>query len=162
MSESRVRQNYWAILAATLACFVFEAVWYSIFLNAWLRGIGRTIENVMQAGKQAGMSEWMQYGLALVCTAMIASAISCVTQLTGAQTAARGVKVAALLWLGFVATTFATEYVFEVRPISLFGINAGFWLLGMMLMGAIVGGWRKKHVAVTSGAAAPETRAVAR
>jgi hypothetical protein len=30
-----------------------------------------------------------------------------------------------------------------VRPISLFFVNAGYWLLGMMLMGAIVGGWKK-------------------
>jgi hypothetical protein len=32
-----------------------------------------------------------------------------------------------------------------VRTWSLLGINAGFWLLGMMLMGAIVGGWKKKQ-----------------
>jgi hypothetical protein len=34
--------------------------------------------------------------------------------------------------------------VFEVRPFSLLAVNAGFWLLGMMLMGAIVGAWKKK------------------
>jgi hypothetical protein len=49
-----------------------------------------------------------------------------------------------MLWLGFVVTTYATEYIFEVRPLSLFAINTGFWLLGMILMGAIVGGWKKK------------------
>jgi hypothetical protein len=74
----------------------------------------------------------------------MASAISCVTQLTGPQTAWRGIKIAALLWLGFELTSFSTEYVFEVRPWSLLGINAGYWLFGMMLMGAIVGAWKKK------------------
>ncbi len=54
-------------------------------------------------------------------------------------------KVAALLWLGCVLTTRATEYVFEVRTYKLFVINTGFWLLGMVLMGAIVGGWKKKQ-----------------
>jgi hypothetical protein len=90
------------------------------------------------------MSEVLQYGTALVSAAVIATAISCVTQLTGPQTALRGIRVAAMLWLGFVVTTWATEYIFEVRPLSLFAINAGFWLLGMILMGAIVGGWKKK------------------
>jgi hypothetical protein len=34
--------------------------------------------------------------------------------------------------------------VFEVRPYRLFAVNTGFWLLGMMVMGAIVGAWKKK------------------
>jgi hypothetical protein len=87
----------------------------------------------------------LQFGTALVAEAVMAAAISCVTQLTGPQTALRGIKVAVLLWLGFVLTVLCTEYVFEVRTWSLLGINAGFWLLGMMLMGAIVGGWKKKQ-----------------
>jgi len=28
--------------------------------------------------------------------------------------------------------------------LSLLAVNGGFWLLGMILMGAIVGGWKKK------------------
>jgi hypothetical protein len=74
----------------------------------------------------------------------MATAISCVTQLSGPQTALRGIRAGALLWLGFELTAWSTEYAFEVRPLSLLGINAGFWLLGMMLMGAIVGAWKKK------------------
>jgi hypothetical protein len=84
--------------------------------------------------------------VALVAEAVIAAAISCLTQITGPQTLLRGVKVAALLWLGFVLPVLCTEYVFEVRPWSLLGINAGFWLIGMVLIGAIVGGWKKKLI----------------
>jgi hypothetical protein len=92
----------------------------------------------------AGMNPNLQYATALLSAVVMAAAISCVTQLTGPQTALRGIKVALLLWLGFVLTTWSTEYVFEIRPLSLLGINAGFWLFGMSLMGAIVGGWKKK------------------
>ncbi len=137
---ARVRQNYLAIVVAAVANFAFEALWYSVFLKTWLNGIGRTLEWLTATG----MSQAVQFGTALVSAAIMATAISCVTQLTGAQTALRGVKVAALLWLGFELPTWATEYIFEVRPLSLFAINAGFWLVGMMLMGAIVGGWNKK------------------
>jgi hypothetical protein len=45
-----------------------------------------------------------------------------------------------------VLTTFATESVFEVRGYQLFAINLGFWLLTMVLMGAIVGGWKKAGI----------------
>jgi len=137
----RVRQNYLAIVVAAVACFLFEAGWYSYFLQRWHDGIGRTRAWLMSP---AGNNPALQYGTALISAAVIATAISCVTQLTGPQTALRGIKVAALLWLGFVLTTWSTEYVFEVRPWSLLGINAGFWLIGMALMGAIVGAWKKK------------------
>jgi uncharacterized protein DUF1761 len=140
LQMARVRQNYPAIIVAAIACFLFEAVWYSIFLNTWLNGIGRTMQGLMSSG----MKPAYQYVTALVMAALMATAISCVTQLTGKQTALRGIKVSALLWSGFVLTTWSTEYIFEVRPISLFLVNAGYWLLGMMLMGAIVGGWKKK------------------
>jgi hypothetical protein len=140
-SETRVRQNYLAIIVAAIACFLFEAGWYSYFLQTWLDGIGRTREWLMSP---AGNNPALQYGTALVSAAVIAASISCVTQLTGPQTALRGIKVGAMLWVGIVLTTWSTEYVFEVRPLSLLAINCGFWLLGMMLMGAIVGAWKKK------------------
>jgi hypothetical protein len=139
-TEPRVRQNYLAILVAAIACFLFEAGWYSFFLQGWLEGIGRT----RQWLENTGVNPALQFGTALVAEAVMAAAISCVTQLTGPQTVLRGIKAGALLWLGFVLTTLSTEEVFEVRTFTLLGINAGFWLGGMMLMGAIVGGWRKK------------------
>jgi len=138
--QSRVRQNYWAILAAAIGCFLLEAVWYTIFQQPWLTGIGRTREEIMGMG----VNPALQYGTALVSAAVMAAAISCVTQLTGPQTAWRGMRVATALWMGFVITTWATEYVFEVRPWSLLAINAGVWFLGMNLMGAIVGAWKAK------------------
>jgi len=140
-SVSRVRQNYLAILVAAIANFLLEAGWYSYFMQTWLDGIGRTRQWLMSA---AGYNPALQYGTALLSAAVIATAISCVVQLTGPQTALRGIQGAAKLWAGFVVTTLATEYVFEVRPFSLLAVNDGFWLLGMMLMGAIVGAWKKK------------------
>jgi hypothetical protein len=137
----RVRQNYLAIVIAAIACFLFEAGWYTFFMQGWLEGIGRTREWLMSA---AGFNPALQYGTALVSAAVIAATISCITQLTGPQTALRGIRVAALLWFGVVLTTISTEYVFEVRTLQILGINTGFWLFGMMVMGAIVGGWKAK------------------
>ena len=140
IQESRVKQNYLAILVAAVACFLLEAGWYSTFIHPWLDGIGRTNQWLMGRG----VNPALQFAVALVAEAVMAAGLSCLIQLTGEQTALRGVKVAAMLWLGFVFPVWSTEYVFEIRPWSLLGINAGFWLIGMMLMGAIVGGWKKK------------------
>ena len=137
---SRVRQNYPALLVSATLSLLFETVWYSFFLNAWLKGIGRN----QQWLETSGVSLWLQCGTAFLSAGLIAAAISGFTQLTGRQTAARGMKVGFVLWLGCVLPTFATEYVFELRSYAIFAINAGFWLVSMMLMGAIVGAWKKK------------------
>jgi hypothetical protein len=55
-------------------------------------------------------------------------------------------KIAAGMWLGCVLPVRAIESVFEVRSYTWFTINLGFWLLAMLLMGAIVGAWKKKAV----------------
>jgi hypothetical protein len=139
MVSPHVRHNYLAIAVAAVASFLFEAAWYSMFPKAWLRGIGRDPTWLANTGVSLGV----QCFTAILAAALIATCISSFTQLTGAQTVVRGIKVAAGLWLGCVLTTFATESVFEVRGYQLFAINLGFWLLTMAMMGAIVGGWKK-------------------
>lgn len=136
----RVRHNWLAILAAAIACFLLEAVWYSFFIVPWMSGIDRSQQWLTSHGANVGI----RFAVAIAAEFAMGVAISCVLQLTGPQTAWRGAKTGAMLWLGFNVTVWATEYIFEVRPWSLFAINAGYWLLGMMLMGAIIGAWKKR------------------
>lgn len=135
-----VKQNYVAILVAAIVCFLLEAGWYSFFMQAWMTGTGRTREWLMSQG----VNPAFQYGTAIVAAIGVAAALSYFVQATGPQTVLRGVTTGFWLWVGFVLTTWATEYAFELRPVSLLCINAGFWLLGLLVMGAIVGGWKAK------------------
>jgi hypothetical protein len=138
--SQRVRQNYLAILVAAIVCFLIEAAWYSYFLQVWLAGIGHDMAWLTGSG----VSPALQYATFLLAAALTAACISAFTQLTGVQTGYRGMKIAFGLWLGCVFSTLATEYAFELRSYKLFAINAGFWLVGMVAMGAIVGVWKKK------------------
>ena len=79
-----------------------------------------------------------------MCTAVVAATLSWVIQRTGRHTFLRGIWVGALLGVGMVLPIFCLNYVFEVRTFELLGVNAGFWVAGMILMGAIVGGWKAK------------------
>ena len=141
--DPRVRQNYLAILVAAIANFLLEAGWYTLFQQPWLAGIGRSKDWLMSQG----VSPELQYGIAFLASAVVAAAISSFTQISGPQTAMRGVKAGAWLWIGFVIPIWATEYAFEVRTPALLAINTGCWLLGMILMGAITGAWKKKAAA---------------
>ena len=54
----------------------------------------------------------------------------------------RGIKIASLVWLAFVGAVMGTQYTFEARSLGYFGVTAGYPLIGLLIMGAIVGGWR--------------------
>jgi hypothetical protein len=141
----RVRHNYLAIAVAAVASIFLLAAYYTIFLDVWLQGIGRN--RVWLAAN--GISQLLQSATAMLAAGLLAAFISSLTQLTGAQTAARGMKVAASVWLGCALPILATQTVFEARGYSGFALNLGFWLLAMLAMGAIVGGWKKKQGSAT-------------
>jgi hypothetical protein len=139
------RIHWPAIIAATLVSFLFSAGWFSCFMTPWLAGIGRTMDFFAQ------MPKWMvpvQFAVALICSAIAATVLSIAIQASGAQTVKRGIVCGAVLWLGFVATSWAQEYVFELRSIQIYAINTGFQLIDLMVVGAIVGGWKGKARAV--------------
>jgi predicted neutral ceramidase superfamily lipid hydrolase len=135
-----VRHNHAAIIVATLVYFFLGAAWFTTFMNPWLAGIGRTMAEL----KNSGVPPWLGYVVALIMTAILAIALSWIIQATGPQTATRGATIAAALWLGFVFSTWATEYAFEARSISILAINTGYPLVGMLLMGLVLGGWKSK------------------
>jgi hypothetical protein len=143
MASPQVRHNYLAIAVATVACFLFEALWYSLFLDVWLQGIGH--DRIWLSTTRANLP--LQCVIALVAEGLIAGTISGFMQLTGPTTPVRGIRVAACLWLGCVFSTIAVADVFALRSYASFAISSAFWLVGMVLMGAIIGAWKKQGVA---------------
>src|ERR1700677_338532 len=132
--------NWIAILVAAIASFLFEALWFSLFMKEWLTGIDRTMEWLMSSG----LNPAIQYAVAILCSIIVATVLSICIQASGEQTARRGVIVAAIIWFGFIATGWAKEYIFEVRTLQIYAINAGYSLFDLILIGAIVGAWKKK------------------
>ena len=137
--EPEIVINYLAIMGAAVACFILEIIWFGYFMRPWLNGLG---ECSGWYSPHAHIQPVVQFSIAFISQLVIATGVSFVTQLTGVQTALRGMLTAACLWFAFVATIWATEYSFELRPWNQLGINGGFWLVGMIAMGAIVGAWK--------------------
>ena len=139
-----IRHNPIAILLATLLYFVLGAFWFTAFQQAWLTGIGRTMHEIMAANH----NPFFAYAIALVGTFILALFLSWLIQITGNQTVTRGIFIAVFTWVGVVLTTWSTEYAFEARGLRILVINTGYILTGMVIMGAILGGWKKtKEVA---------------
>jgi len=50
-----------------------------------------------------------------------------------------GLISAAFCWFGFVLTTMAVNYTFAGRDRRLLLLDAGNWLIGLMIIGAVIG-----------------------
>ena len=131
--------NHVAVWAAGVVQFILGAGWYTLLGKAWMAGIGKTQEQLMA---EHGNSP-LPYIIALVAALVVAYTLAWLLPRLGSQSAASGAKTGAILGLALIGTTFAQAYGFEARPLSLWLINAGYMIVGMAAMGAIIGHWKK-------------------
>lgn len=128
--------NWLAVVAAALAPLVLGALWYSpvLFADRWLRAIGKTREAL-------GDGPGALYGLAIVHAALASIVLAVLVDWAGADTWLEGLVVGALVWV-VVATTSLLNSSFAGRPIDLWALDAGYHLLSLLAIGAILGAWQ--------------------
>lgn len=128
--------NVWAILVATVASFVIGALWYSplLFGKAWQRLAGLSDEQ-LAAGSPARI-----FGIAFLF--QLVAALVLAPFLGPDATLSFGAMAGFMAGLGWAATMMGTVQLFERRPMSLWAINAGYAMVALTVMGAIIGGWR--------------------
>jgi surface polysaccharide O-acyltransferase-like enzyme len=135
-----MKTNYLAVIVAAIAYWLLGAIWYGVvFGEAWL-----ALEH-MTAEQARSMNPVLPYVITLVLNVLIAYALAQICIWRNADTLGRGASVGVLLWIGFVGPVTFTTYMYEMRPKELYAINQFFPLAGFVLMGAILGGWKKKR-----------------
>ena len=132
--------NHVAVWVAGGVQFILGAGWYTAFGPTWMKAIGKTEAQMMA---EHGNSP-LPYIVALISALVVAYMIAWLLPKAGHQSAGGGAKMGATLALGLIATTLATNYGFEGRTLALWLINTGYMLVGMAVMGAIIGAWKKK------------------
>jgi predicted permease len=133
---NRVRLGPW--LVSAVIHFLLGGVWFTVFAAPWLEGVGKTEEQLMQQ-----WAAWVPYVVAFVANLGIAYVLARVIS-TGEQSVAAGVRWGATLGIGVALAAMVTESMFEARPLAYMLIAAGYPVVGMMLMGAILGAWKGK------------------
>lgn len=123
-----------AIVVAALAHFILGAIWFTVLAAAWLRGVGKTRDQLLQQGSPA-----LAYSVAFFCNLLLAYAIYRVNRWGDFYSAGRGAVTGALLGIAVAAAVIITEMVFEARPLDAMMVMAGYPVIGMALMGAIIG-----------------------
>jgi hypothetical protein len=127
-----------SIIVSAIASFVIGWLWFMIlFSKPYIRGLNKTAEELAK-GPSAVPSLVLQFAGSLVMAYVLAWLIARI----GPQTAAGGMRVGVMAWLGFVAAVLGPYYAFQAYPFSFFLINAGYPLVALLTMGAILGGWK--------------------
>lgn len=72
---------------------------------------------------------------------VIAIAMALLMALTNTETIVGGAKLGLLVGAGFSATTLGINYLYAKRSFKLFLIDAGYHILGISLIGALLAVW---------------------
>ncbi|HXU47707.1 MAG TPA: DUF1761 domain-containing protein [Candidatus Binatia bacterium] len=137
-----MKTNYWAVLVCATVYWLIGGLWYgALFSKPWM-----ALEH-MTAQDAASMPRIGPYIITFLLNLLIAFVLAQVCIWRNANTAGRGAAVGTLIWIGFVGPITFTTCMFERGPAELYAINNFYPLVGLVVMGAILGAWRKPQTA---------------
>lgn len=126
--------NHLATIVAAVAHWIWGALWYGVLGASWAAAVG----------KHAAQSDPMPYIISFVALLVAAYVIADLFRRIGINTLAGGAKTGALIGVAIVGAYLALFYGYQARPLALWLIDGGYAVIGVALMGAIIGGWRRK------------------
>ncbi len=132
--------NHLAILVAAIVAWLGGAIYYTVLAKPWIAAQGLTVEQhkAMIAAK-SGAAKFAPFILAFVAEVIMAWVLAGMVGHLGAVTIRSAVISGLFAWAGFVVTTLLVNNAFAGRRSMLSLIDAGHWLLVVVLMGAVIG-----------------------
>ncbi len=129
--------NYLAVFLAAIAAMTIGFLWYSPFLfgKVWI-GLAGMSEQTLKEAKKKGMTKTC--AAAFVNNLLMGFVLATILYLTAVPTPLDAVLITLIVWAGFVMTVLLGGVLWEGKPFKLYLINAGYYLVGMMVMSLII------------------------
>lgn len=134
--------NYFAVILAALAYYIFGMIWYSpqLFGKLWMKHEGIHPDEC----KCKGMT--IAFVGEAVLDLVMAFVLAALFGLLGVVQISEGIVIAFWVWLGFIATSHLSAVLWGKKTFSHYLIHAGFMLLGLILMAIILVYFRSVHL----------------
>ena len=129
-----VSVNYLAVFVATVAGWLFGALWYYGFVSRWRDALGKTKEQLPDGRQPFGVMA-LSFAVEFVMAAVLAHFIAAL----GPVTIAHGLLTAAACWVGFVLTTIIVNDGYTRNKLALIAVASWHWLGVLLVMGAVIG-----------------------
>ena len=124
--------NYLAVLVAAIAAFAVGALWYSVlFGKVWRREMG-----VVEGSSMSGMGKSMVGGF--IATLVMVWVLAYFYALNYINTLPTALMLAALFWLGFIATVMTNIVWYEKKSWTLYLINVSHYLVALLVAAAVL------------------------
>jgi hypothetical protein len=127
--------NWWATLVAIVAAFAIGSLWYSslMFGKIWQREVKLSDEEMSSTNMVA------IFGTTIIMAAI--AAVLFAAHLGPDPELGDSVVFGLIVGVGWIATSFATGYLFERRSFTLWLINSGYNVALFLAFGLIIGVW---------------------
>ena len=129
--------SYPAVLVAAAVYYILGAVWYGLFSKVWLKAMDKTEDDIEQMKKGAPKG----YLFSAIASLITAYVLAHIIAIADATTIMAGMETGFWVSLGFVLTTSLSTSLFEDRPMTLYALNGGYNLVGLLFMGGILASW---------------------
>ena len=128
--------NWLAVLIAAIVRFAIGGVWFAPFAfgPSWGRLVGIDAEAARARMARAMIVDF-------IAGFVLAWVLANVLQFLGVNRFVSGARVSFFLWLGFIAMPFLSMTMYEGRPMRLYAVTSGFWLVSLLAMGGLIGMW---------------------
>ncbi len=128
--------NWIAIVVLVIANMGLGAIWYGpLFGKPWMAATGIKMEDI------EGKNMMPPYAVAILNSLFMAFMMANVIAWTGTASLGGGLFLGLLMWLGFTGFSFGVNHAFEMRSLYLWVINSGMYLVGLLIMGAVLAIW---------------------
>ena len=133
--------NHLAILVAAVVAWLGGAAYYTALGKLWVAAQGKTAEqfHAEQEARKGTLASWLPFALAFLANLAMAWVLAGMVGHLGAVTIRSAVISGLFVWAGFVVTTMLVNNAFAGRRYMLTLIDAGHWLLVVVLMGLVIG-----------------------
>jgi len=134
--------NYFAVIVSTILMMILGYVWYGpLFGGPWSALMGFTHEH-HAANKKGTRTRYAIMALgAFLMSFILAHAIIFAETFMQIGGALAGVLVGVMNWLGFIVPVSLSVVLWDNKPWKLWFINAGYYLVGLVIIGAVLGLW---------------------
>lgn len=128
--------NIIGILVAAVVSMAIGYVWYApaVFGSTWMKAIGKTKKS-MQAEKK---DMPMVMGVAFLVSLLMAFVLDQFLVQFGVSDFVNAMRIAFMLWLGFVATVTLVNEMYDKKRWSVYVINGGYQLVSMLAMALVL------------------------
>ncbi len=132
--------NYLAIVAAAVVAYAVGAVWHSPigFGAMWMELMGLKRDDMGKMPLTATQAMVIGFFVMLLQAFVLAHFVV----LVGATTLSTALQLGFWAWLGFLAPTLANSWLWEGKSLKLFGFNAAYALVSVLVMCAVLGLWQ--------------------